>query len=159
MLTNEIWIYEWTNVTLILHLLINLCVKCVFNARYQCAKHMNYEWTNFAWFSLLNCEMVSLWWSSEILLLTMQAWIWTMDYGFYQPWKMSNVVDIGLWSLNSWSPSLVAQCTTSDFSSSPMIHYSWNFFSWSFIKMQVLNVHCRLHFFSYHVMVQLFHVT
>jgi len=150
-LTNEIWIYEWTNVTLILHLLINLCVKCVFNARYQCAKHMNYEWTNFAWFPLLSCEMVSLWWSSEILLQCKH------EFGL---WILSTlkVVDTGLWSLDSWSPSLVAQCTTSDSSSSPMIHYSWIFFSWSLIKMQVLNVHCRLYFFSYHVMVQLFHV-
>jgi hypothetical protein len=53
---------EWMNVTKILHLLINLCVKCVFNAQYQCVKCTNYEWTKFAWFSLLSCEMLSLWW-------------------------------------------------------------------------------------------------
>jgi hypothetical protein len=61
MLTNEIGTYEWTNVTWILHRPINLCVKYVFNAKYQCVKCTNYEWTNFARFSLLNCEMLSLW--------------------------------------------------------------------------------------------------
>jgi hypothetical protein len=53
--------YEWRNVTQILHLFINMCIKCAFNARYQCVKHTNYKWTNFAWFSLLNCKMLSLW--------------------------------------------------------------------------------------------------
>jgi hypothetical protein len=33
-LTNEIWTYDWTNVTRILHLLIKPCVKCVCNAQY-----------------------------------------------------------------------------------------------------------------------------
>jgi hypothetical protein len=28
---------------------------------FQCMKHMNYEWTNFAWFPLLSHEMLSLW--------------------------------------------------------------------------------------------------
>jgi len=60
-LTNEVQTYEWMNVTRISHLLINSCVKCVFNAWYQCVKHMIYEWTNFTWFPLLNCEMLSLW--------------------------------------------------------------------------------------------------
>jgi hypothetical protein len=45
-LVDEVWTYEWTNITQILHLFINLCIKCDFNARYQCVKHMNYEWTN-----------------------------------------------------------------------------------------------------------------
>jgi hypothetical protein len=31
-LTNEVWTYEWTNVTQISHLPMNLCVKCVCNA-------------------------------------------------------------------------------------------------------------------------------
>jgi len=57
---NEIRTYEWMNVTLISHLLIKLCVKCAFNARYQCVKCTNYEWTNFAQFSLLNHEMLNL---------------------------------------------------------------------------------------------------
>jgi hypothetical protein len=60
-LADEVWTYEWTNVTRILHLCINLWVKCVFNAQYQCIKHMNYEWMNFARFPLLNCEMLNLW--------------------------------------------------------------------------------------------------
>jgi hypothetical protein len=58
---DEVWTYKWTNVTWILHLFINLCVKCVFNAQYQCVELMNYEWTNFAWFPLLSREMLSLW--------------------------------------------------------------------------------------------------
>ncbi len=53
---DEIRTYEWTNVTWISHLLINSCVKYVFNAWYQCMKH-----TNFAWFPLLSHEMLSLW--------------------------------------------------------------------------------------------------
>jgi hypothetical protein len=59
---DEVQIHEWTNVTQILHLHINLCVKCVLNAWYQCVKHTNYKWMNFAWFPLLSCEMLSLWW-------------------------------------------------------------------------------------------------
>jgi hypothetical protein len=43
-----------------LHLLIILCVKCVFNARYHCTKHSNYEWTNFALLPSLSCEMLNL---------------------------------------------------------------------------------------------------
>jgi hypothetical protein len=35
-LTNEIQTYEWMSVTQISHLPINPCVKCVFNAWYQC---------------------------------------------------------------------------------------------------------------------------
>jgi len=73
---------------------------------------------------------------------------WTMDYKLHEPWKLSNVIDIGY--LHNWSPSLVAQHTTSDSSSSPMIHYSWIFFSCSFMKMQVLKVHSWFLFFSYH---------
>jgi hypothetical protein len=69
MLIDEIWIYEWTNVMWISHLPINLCVKCVFNGRYQCVKHMNYEWTNFAWFLLLSREMLSLWWRNRRQLI------------------------------------------------------------------------------------------
>jgi len=57
---NEIRIYEWMNVTLISHLLMKLCVKCVFNAWYQWVKCTKYERTNFAQFSLLNCEMLNL---------------------------------------------------------------------------------------------------
>jgi hypothetical protein len=60
-LADEVWTYEWTNITQILHLRINLWVKCVFNAQYQCMKHMNYEWMNFTRFPLLNCEMLNLW--------------------------------------------------------------------------------------------------
>jgi hypothetical protein len=37
-LMNEIHTYEWTNVTQILYLFINPCVKCVFNTWYKCAK-------------------------------------------------------------------------------------------------------------------------
>jgi len=59
---DEIQTFEWTNVTWILHLLINPCVKCIFNARYQCVKCMNYEWTNFAHLPLLSYEMLNLWW-------------------------------------------------------------------------------------------------
>jgi len=57
---NEIRTYEWMNVTLISHLLIKLCVKCVFNVWYQWVKFTNYEWMNFAQFLLLNCEMLNL---------------------------------------------------------------------------------------------------
>jgi len=39
----------------------NLYVKCVFNPQYQCVKRTNYEWTNFAQFSLLRLEMLNLW--------------------------------------------------------------------------------------------------
>jgi len=73
-----------------------------------------------------------------------------MDYKLHEPWKLSNAIDIGFWSLHYWSPSLVTQHTTNDSSSAPMIHYSWIFFSWSFIKMQVLKVHFQFLFFSYH---------
>jgi hypothetical protein len=45
---------------------VNPCVKCVFNAWYQCMKHTNYEWTNFAWFSLLHHEMLYLWWNATL---------------------------------------------------------------------------------------------
>jgi hypothetical protein len=55
------WTYKWTNVTCISHLPINLCVKYVFNARYQFMKCTNCEWTNFVWFPLLSHEMLSLW--------------------------------------------------------------------------------------------------
>jgi len=51
------------NVIRILHLLINMCVKCVFNARHQCMKHTNHEWTNFAQFPILSHEMLNLWWN------------------------------------------------------------------------------------------------
>jgi hypothetical protein len=60
-LINEVQTYEWTNVIWILHLPLNLCVKYVFNARYQCVKHTNYNWMNFAWCPLLSYEMLSLW--------------------------------------------------------------------------------------------------
>jgi hypothetical protein len=33
-LTNEVWIYEWMNITQISHLPINPSIKCVFNAWY-----------------------------------------------------------------------------------------------------------------------------
>ncbi len=56
---DELQTYERVNVTWILHLLINLCVKCVFNARYYCVKHTNYEWLNFTQFPLLSYEMLS----------------------------------------------------------------------------------------------------
>jgi hypothetical protein len=49
------------NITQISHLLINMFVKCVFNAQYQSVKYTNYKWTNFAQFPLLNYEMLSLW--------------------------------------------------------------------------------------------------
>jgi len=49
---------------------INLCVKCVFNVQYQCMKHMNYEWMNFARFPLLSHEMLNLWYSIS----------WTSNY-------------------------------------------------------------------------------
>jgi hypothetical protein len=65
-LIDEVQTYEWTNVTQISYLPINLCVKCVFNAWYQCVKHTNYEWMNFAWFLLLSCEMLSSWWKCQI---------------------------------------------------------------------------------------------
>jgi hypothetical protein len=58
-LMDEIQTYEWTNVTKISHPPINLCFKYVFNARYLCVKCTNYEWTNFARFPLLNCEMLN----------------------------------------------------------------------------------------------------
>jgi hypothetical protein len=58
-LTDDLWTYKWMNVIQILHLPINLCVKCVFNAQYQRMKCTNYEWTNFAWFSLLSHKKLS----------------------------------------------------------------------------------------------------
>jgi hypothetical protein len=61
-LIDNVQTYEWTNVIGISYLLINPCFKCVFNAWYQCVKHKNYEWKNFAQFSLLNRLMLSLWW-------------------------------------------------------------------------------------------------
>jgi hypothetical protein len=60
-LIDKVRTYEWTNVTQISYL-INLCGKYVFNAWYQCVKQKNYEWMNFAQFSLLNCVMLNLWW-------------------------------------------------------------------------------------------------
>ncbi len=57
---DEVQAYEWTNVIRILHLSINSCVKCVFNAWYQCLKHTNYEWTNVTQFLFLSHEMLSL---------------------------------------------------------------------------------------------------
>jgi len=55
--------YEPTTkqITWISPLLINLCVKCVFNAQYCYVKHFNYEWMNFAWFLVLSHEMLILW--------------------------------------------------------------------------------------------------
>jgi hypothetical protein len=50
---------EWTLQKI--HIFLQICVKCVSNAQYQCMKITNHEWTNFAWFSLLNHEMLSLW--------------------------------------------------------------------------------------------------
>jgi hypothetical protein len=58
-LIDEVQTYEWMNVTQISYLPINICVKCVFNAWYQCVKHIIYEWMNFAWFLLLSCEILS----------------------------------------------------------------------------------------------------
>jgi hypothetical protein len=57
---NKVRTYEWMNVTQILHFPINPCVKCVFNAQYQCVICTNYEWTNVTWFPFLSCEMLSL---------------------------------------------------------------------------------------------------
>ncbi len=51
----------WINVIRISHLPLNLCVKYVFNAWYQCVKHTNYKWMNFGWCPLLSYEMLSLW--------------------------------------------------------------------------------------------------
>jgi hypothetical protein len=48
-----------------LHLLINLCVKYVFNAQYQCVKCTNYEYIFFAQFPLLSHEMLNLWWRAQ----------------------------------------------------------------------------------------------
>jgi hypothetical protein len=67
-LIDEMQTYEWTNVTWISHLPMNSCIKCVFNAWYKCMKHTNYEWTRFAQFPLLSCEMLSLW-SSALTIL------------------------------------------------------------------------------------------
>ncbi len=50
---DEIQIYEWTNITWILHLPINMCVKYVFNAWYQCGKHTNYELIIFCMISIV----------------------------------------------------------------------------------------------------------
>ncbi len=48
------------------------CVKCAFNAQYQCMKHTNYEWTNDTRFPFLNHEMLSLWCIYKIIFeLTM----------------------------------------------------------------------------------------
>jgi hypothetical protein len=47
------------------HIFLEICVKCVSNAQYQCVKCTNHEWTNFAWFSLLNHKMLSLWCSQN----------------------------------------------------------------------------------------------
>ncbi len=60
-LIDQVWTYEWTNVTQISHLPINLCVKYVINAQYQCAKCTNYEWMNFVQFPSLSHEMLGLW--------------------------------------------------------------------------------------------------
>jgi hypothetical protein len=70
MLTDEIRTYEWTNVTRISHLSINSCVKYVFNAQYQCMKHMNYEWINVTWFPFLIHDLLSLWckWGVPIVI-------------------------------------------------------------------------------------------
>ncbi len=84
-LTNEIKIYGWINVTQISHLLINSCFKHVFNTyQYQCVKCTNYEWTNFAHFLLLSCEMLSLWCcangiNSQIPFLTNDAYSSSME--------------------------------------------------------------------------------
>jgi hypothetical protein len=59
-LIDKVRTYEWTNVTRISYLLINICVKCVFNAWYWCVKHKNYEW--MTQFSILIHVMLSLWW-------------------------------------------------------------------------------------------------
>jgi hypothetical protein len=58
---NKVWTYYWMNIIQISHLLINMCVKCVFNAQYQSVKCINYEWMNFAQFPLQRYEMLSLW--------------------------------------------------------------------------------------------------
>ncbi len=59
---NEIWIYEWLNVTWISYFLKNSCVKCVFNAWYSCVKMykpMNEQTLHV----LLICDMLNLWWT------------------------------------------------------------------------------------------------
>ncbi len=85
------WI--WMNVTWILHFLINMCVKCAFNVRFQCVKCMNYELTNFVQFPLLSCEMLNLWyikWSlftmhwNAIMYFTKYVGIW--NYGKLVEW-------------------------------------------------------------------------
>jgi hypothetical protein len=40
---------------------INMYIKFVFNAQYQYMKRTNYEWMNFAQFSLLIYKMLNLW--------------------------------------------------------------------------------------------------
>jgi hypothetical protein len=51
-----------------IHQHIYLCVKCVFNAWYLYVKCANYEWINFARFSLLICCMLNLWWHKLFFL-------------------------------------------------------------------------------------------
>jgi hypothetical protein len=55
---DKVQTYEWMNVIQILHFFINLCVKCVFNAR----NVQIMKWMNFAKISLLGHEILSLWW-------------------------------------------------------------------------------------------------
>jgi len=54
--------YERTSIERLSHLPINSCVKCIFNAQYQCVKRTNYIWTNVAWFLFISHEILSLWW-------------------------------------------------------------------------------------------------
>jgi hypothetical protein len=55
-LIDKIWIYEWMNITQILHLPINISMH---NINAWNTRIMNK--TIFAQFPLLSCEMVSLW--------------------------------------------------------------------------------------------------
>ncbi len=55
---------------------MNSCVKCVFNARYQCVIRTNYEWINVTWFPFLSHEMLSLWCHNQ-KMWPLSALYWT----------------------------------------------------------------------------------
>jgi hypothetical protein len=96
---NEIWTYEWTNVTWISHLLINMCFKHGFNARYYCVKCTNYEWTNFAWLPILIHEMLNLWWKLHFNI----CWIFC-NIGSYHTIYPINVYSPIIFGLNIGKP-------------------------------------------------------
>jgi hypothetical protein len=92
------------------HLFIKPCAQCVFNAWYLCVKCTNYEWTNFAQFSLLNYEMLSLWCRSKSNIYSTNSSFHKCNYEI-----LTKFIDFSslIWSWNSFFNFVVKSNSTS----------------------------------------------